>query len=189
MGVNSSTKVRVIVAGIILVSILTAPDIVAVLGNPQPFLKFGPAASTDRLIQVASAKPATEVTVKSGNITTVDLKAESGSARGTIPLQPSIVHIHKGDTVMWINNDNVNHNIVSLIFNSSIIWPKVSGHGPSTFSHTFNNVGTVAYVDILHPYLGGVIYVDVPTTQRELISTTASFVNVKRDATECCIQE
>jgi plastocyanin len=80
---------------------------------------------------------------------------------------------------MWINNDNVNHSIVSLRFNSSIIWPKLSGHQPSTFTFTFNDIGTFVYVDRLHPFLGGVIYVDVPSTQRELISTTTSFVNVK----------
>jgi len=166
---------RVILAGVILsVSILTATSIVVILVNPQPFLNFMAAArSVFPLVHVASGA------AKGGNTTTIDIKAGSGVASSGTPLQPSILHIHKGDTVMWVNNDNVNHNVVSLLFDSSAIWPKSSGHGPSIFSYTFNNVGTVAYIDRLHPYLGGVIYVDVPTTQRELISTTSSFVNVK----------
>jgi plastocyanin len=81
--------------------------------------------------------------------------------------------------VRWVNNDNVNHSITSLLFNSGILLPKASGHGPYNFSYTSNQDGTVVYVDSLHPFLGGVIYVDVPTTQRELISTTTPFVNVK----------
>jgi plastocyanin len=122
--------------------------------------------------------PAASAVVKAGNITSVDIKAGSGLS-STMPLHPSILYLHKGDTVKWINNDNVNHSITSLLFNSGILLPKASGHGPSTFSYTFNQDGTVAYVDSLHPFLGGVIYVDVPTTQRELISTTMPFINVK----------
>ncbi|HET7390957.1 MAG TPA: hypothetical protein VFJ51_09055, partial [Nitrososphaeraceae archaeon] len=126
-----------------------------------------------QLISAASA------VVNAGNITTVDIKAGSGLSGTAMPLHPSILYLHKGDTVRWVNNDNVNHSITSLLFNSGILLPKASGHGPSTFSYTFNQDGTVVYVDSLHPFLGGVIYVDVPTTQRELISTTMSFVNVK----------
>ena len=110
------------------------------------------------------------------SITTINIKPGSSTA---MPLHPSILYLHKGDTVTWVNNDNVNHSITSLLFNSGILLPKASGHGPSTFSYTFNQDGTVVYVDSLHPFLGGVIYVDVPITQRELISTTMPFVNVK----------
>ena len=117
--------------------------------------------------------------VKSSNTTVVNIKAGSGVASAANALSPAILHLHKGDTVTWVNNDNVNHSITSLLFDSGIIWPKGSIHGSSTFSHTFNQTGTTVYVDHLHPYLGGVIYVDVPITQRELISTTTNFVNVK----------
>ena len=158
-------EVMMLLASVLLVQIL----ITASFENPQS----SATASSIQLTRVASDG------VKVSNTTTIDIKPGSGLARGAVPLQPSILHIHKGDTVMWVNNDNVNHSVVSLSFNSSIIWPKASGHGPSTFGYTFNNFGTLVYVDHLHPYLGGVIYVDVPTTQRELISTTTSFVNVK----------
>ena len=158
-------EVMMLLASVLLVQIL----ITASFENPQS----SATASSIQLTRVASDG------VKVSNTTTIDIKPGSGLARGAVPLQPSILHIHKGDTIMWVNNDNVNHSVVSLSFNSSIIWPKASGHGPSTFRYTFNNFGTLVYVDHLHPYLGGVIYVDVPTTQRELISTTTTFVNVK----------
>src|SRR5690349_369026 len=96
---------------------------------------------------------------KSSNTTTIDIKPGSGSAN---TLSPAVLHLHKGNTVTWVNNDNVNHSITSLLFDSGIIWPKGSAHGNSSFSHTFNQIGTIVYVDRLHPYLGGVIYVDVP---------------------------
>ena len=122
---------------------------------------------------------AAAVAKSDSNTTIINIQPGSGIASSAKPLSPTILHLHKGDTVTWVNNDNANHSIASLLFDSGIIWPKGSNRGDSSFSHTFNQIGTIVYVDRLHPYLGGVIYVDVPITQRELLSTTTSFVNVK----------
>jgi plastocyanin len=116
----------------------------------------------------------------SQKVFTVSIASGSGSKAGavSIPFSPNTLFIHKGDIVSWSNRDTVNHTVVALSFNSGIIWPQGSAHGSPTYSHTFDKEGTFIYVDKLHPYMGGVIYVDVPTSQRELVSTTGSFVKV-----------
>jgi len=96
-----------------------------------------------------------------------------------MPFSPNSLFIHRGDTVMWSNQDTANHSVVALGFNSGTIWPQGASHGSASYSHTFDRQGTFIYVDRLHPYMGGVIYVDVPVSQRELVSTTgSSFIKV-----------
>jgi plastocyanin len=111
---------------------------------------------------------------------TINIMSGSGSKAGAVsyPFNPNTLFIHTGDTVTWNNQDTINHTVVALSFNSGLIWPKGSSHGSPTYSHRFNKEGTFIYVDRLHPYMGGVIYVDVPTSERELVSTTGSFVKV-----------
>jgi plastocyanin len=117
----------------------------------------------------------------SQQIFTINISDGSGSKAGSVPMpfSPNILFIHRGDTVMWSNQDSANHSVVALGFNSGTIWPEGSSHGSSSYSHTFDKQGTFVYVDRLHPYMGGVIYVDVPVSQRELVSTAGnSFIKV-----------
>ena len=109
---------------------------------------------------------------------TVNIKLDSANKPRSvaIPFAPNTLFIHKGDTVTWTNHDIANHSVVAVGFNSGVIWPNGSNRGPSIFNHVFDREGTFVYIDELHPYMGGVIYVDVPVTQRELISTTSSIV-------------
>jgi len=164
---------------LILIAILVVPvfSLASVTDVQRFFAMFTESAAAQ--ITASGATATNAGAAKFSNTTTIDIKAGSGGASSANTLSPAILHLHKGDTVTWVNNDNANHSITSLLFDSGIIWPKGSTHGNSSFSHTFNQIGTIVYVDRLHPYLGGVIYVDVPITQRELISTTTSFVNVK----------
>ena len=161
----NGTKALILLTTLLIIYMVTTP--------PHFFNSLTTAFTVTQLLHAASGA------VSAGNITNINIKAGSGIESTVIPLHPSILYLHKGDTVRWVNNDNVNHSITSLLFNSGILLPKASAHRPHNFSYTFYQDGTVAYVDSLHPFLGGVIYVDVPTTQRELISTTTSFVNVK----------
>jgi plastocyanin len=111
----------------------------------------------------------------------INITAGSGNKAGSVsmPFSPNSLFIHRGDTVLWSNQDTANHSVVALGFNSGTIWPQGASHGSSSYSHTFDKQGTFIYVDRLHPYMGGVIYVDVPVTQRELVSTTgSSFIKV-----------
>jgi plastocyanin len=160
--------------GKILAMMFVLVSYTAVTTSVYLYSQFGNELGLNHVLQFTSAKPAK---IDDPKVAIIDIRIGSARAGGSVPLSPSIINIHKGDTVMWVNNDNVTHSLKALSFTSNVIWPQ--GHRPSTFNYTFNDAGTFVYVDSLHPYLGGVIYVDIPTTQREIISTTASFVNVK----------
>jgi plastocyanin len=141
---------------------------------------------TDRIVASAFAKPPT---MNSTNLNqnqnqstrTITIKSGSGENARVIPVafEPNQLFIKTGDKVVWVNKDRTNHSVVSLSFNSGIIEPVGSSKGNS-YSHIFTRPGTFIYIDKLHPYMGGVIYVDVPASQRELISTTGGgFFDVK----------
>jgi plastocyanin len=84
---------------------------------------------------------------------------------------PSSIHIKKGDSITWINNDAVSHTVTAARLNSGLIWPQESKEGKSDFSHTFDQSGIFSYFCQIHPYMSGTVYVDVEETQRQLIST------------------
>ncbi len=74
----------------------------------------------------------------------------------------SILNISPGDTVMWTNNDNVNHTLVNGlpyasqrgdIFDSDVILPG------KTYSFTFYNAGTYKYSDKIDRWMVGEINV------------------------------
>jgi plastocyanin len=68
---------------------------------------------------------------------------------------PKTATITAGDTVIWVNRDNANHQILADKgqFASAILRPK------QTFSFTFRAAGTYTYYDELHPKIRGTIYV------------------------------
>ena len=74
----------------------------------------------------------------------------------------SILNISPGDTVMWTNNDNVDHTLVDglpyaaqrgTIFDSGVIAPA------GTYSFTFYNAGTYKYSDKIDRWMVGEINV------------------------------
>ncbi|HEV2192949.1 MAG TPA: PEFG-CTERM sorting domain-containing protein [Nitrosopumilaceae archaeon] len=75
---------------------------------------------------------------------------------------PSILNISPGDTIMWTNNDNVDHTVVSglpyakqigTIFDSGAIAPG------KTYSFTFYNAGTYKYSDKIDKWMVGEVNV------------------------------
>ena len=75
---------------------------------------------------------------------------------------PSILNISPGDTVMWTNNDNVNHTLVNGlpystqrgdIFDSGAITPGM------TYSFTFYDAGTYKYSDKIDRWMVGEVNV------------------------------
>lgn len=56
----------------------------------------------------------------SQKILTINISAGSGSKAGSVPMpfSPNILFIHRGDTVMWNNQDIANHSVLALGFNS-----------------------------------------------------------------------
>ncbi|MCE9549359.1 hypothetical protein K8Q98_03125 [Candidatus Nomurabacteria bacterium] len=63
--------------------------------------------------------------------------------------------VKKGDTVVWTNKDEAGHLIAGTKneFNSGVLVKD------KTYSFTFNQVGTVAYKDVMFPSLTGTIIV------------------------------
>ena len=75
----------------------------------------------------------------------------------------SILNISPGDTVMWTNNDNVNHILVNGLpyanqrgdmFDSGVIAPG------KTYSFTFYNAGTYKYSDKIDRWMVGQVNVE-----------------------------
>ena len=69
----------------------------------------------------------------------------------------NVLTIHSGDTVFWMNQEDVLHHLISDSGNeidSSLLYPGQS------YSHTFANKGSFSYHDFVHPSLNGTIIVE-----------------------------
>jgi len=66
---------------------------------------------------------------------------------------PQVLNIHKGDTVVWLNQDSTSHQITGGSFSSSVF---SSGQN---YSFTFNITGTFSYHCAIHPFMTGTIIV------------------------------
>jgi plastocyanin len=108
-----------------------------------------------------------------GSVRTVRIVLGAGEPKTVpLPFSPGSLVVHTGDTVKWINQDNVAHTVTSTYFNSGMISPNAaSSNSSSTFTHKFDKSGTYSYFCQIHPYMSGTIYVDVQETQRQLVST------------------
>lgn len=85
--------------------------------------------------------------------------ATSGAVTVTmknIQFAPKSVTVKKGQTVKWVNEDAVDHNVVATSGGSF----KSSNFGQGgTYSQTFKTAGTVEYVCTIHPGMGGTVIV------------------------------
>jgi plastocyanin len=97
----------------------------------------------------------------------------------SIFFEPPRTSIHVGDQVRWINDDAVSHTVTSTSFNSGMIWPSKSPYGTSDFGMVFNKAGTYSYFCQIHPYMSGIVYVDVQETERVLKNPTNNIIDVK----------
>jgi plastocyanin len=93
-------------------------------------------------------------------VATLAVAGPAGAATKTINIfgstfSPKTATVTEGDTVTWVNKDNVNHQVLADKgqFVSAILKPKQS------FSFTFRAAGTYTYKDELHPTLKGTITV------------------------------
>ncbi len=70
---------------------------------------------------------------------------------------PQQIAVKTGDTVTWINNDDIPHTVTSktLAFRSKAL------DSDDTFSFTFTTPGSYAYFCSLHPHMTGTIVVEV----------------------------
>ena len=69
---------------------------------------------------------------------------------------PSTKVVDFGTTVTWINKDDVRHTVTSDegLFDSGNIMPD------STFTYTFDSIGTRSYRCTIHPGMTGVVIVE-----------------------------
>lgn len=88
------------------------------------------------------------------NITTNGSVSSQQVVIAGFQFSPQSLTVHAGDTVVWINNDAVDHTIVGTGFSSSPI-----GQGES-FSQVFNTPGTYDYHCGIHPSMTGQIIVE-----------------------------
>jgi plastocyanin len=91
-------------------------------------------------------------------------EAEGGGAGGgtevsmkDIKFDPATVTIKAGDTVTWVNDDSVGHDVTGDDFESG--GPGEMQNG-DTFDHTFEKAGTFDYVCTVHPGMKGTVKVE-----------------------------
>jgi plastocyanin len=74
-----------------------------------------------------------------------------------IRFDPTEVSVAVGDTVTWVNNDSVGHDVTADQFSSGEPGAMNSG---DTFEHTFEKAGTFDYVCSVHPGMEGSVTVE-----------------------------
>lgn len=67
---------------------------------------------------------------------------------------PSVIRIKEGDTITWVNQDTVQHNVSNDSFESPLL------SNGETFSYTFETAGTFEYTCTPHPYMEGTVIVE-----------------------------
>jgi plastocyanin len=89
-------------------------------------------------------------------------QAAPGGGRGTevamkdIKFDPAKLTIKAGETVEWVNDDSVAHDVTADQFKSGAAGGMASG---DTFEHTFEQPGTYDYVCTVHPGMEGTVAV------------------------------
>jgi plastocyanin len=73
-----------------------------------------------------------------------------------IKFDPKNLTVKVGDTVEWVNDDSVGHDVTADDFKSGDPGGMASG---DTFEHTFEKAGTYDYVCTVHPGMEGTVTV------------------------------
>jgi plastocyanin len=95
--------------------------------------------------------------------TTEEQPAPAAEGGGTevsmkdIKFDPEEVTVKAGDTVTWVNDDGVGHDVTGDDFSSGD--PGAMQNG-DTFEHTFDTAGTFDYVCTVHPKMTGTVKVE-----------------------------
>ncbi|MEA2332073.1 MAG: hypothetical protein QOH58_2211 [Thermoleophilaceae bacterium] len=93
--------------------------------------------------------------------TTEQPAGEGGGASTEVSMEgikfdPGEVTVKAGDTVTWVNDDTVGHDVTGDDFKSGDPGAMASG---DTFDHTFDEAGTFDYVCSVHPGMDGSVKV------------------------------
>jgi amicyanin len=129
------------------------------------FLTLGCTSTTNTPTSTQTSTPAPTPTVSTSpieptNASTTQIENPQNTTPKTVEVNiagfafgPSSVQISVGDTVKWLNEDSVPHQVHGSIFDSGLI-----RHG-YTYSFTFTKPGTYNYICSIHPYMQGTIIV------------------------------
>ncbi len=87
------------------------------------------------------------------------------SATGLSTYEPSQISIPTGMTVIWFNDDDIEHTVTTTASNSTYNAPESFDSGPivtdgGSFIHTFDKPGVYHYYDTFYPSVQGTIIVD-----------------------------
>jgi amicyanin len=126
----------------LLVACLAVGLVVAGCGGDDDEGDSGSAATTEE------QQPAPEAEGGGGG-TEVSMK--------DIKFDPSDVTVKAGDTVTWVNDDSVGHDVTGDDFKSGDAGAMQNG---DTFEHTFDAAGTFDYVCTVHPGMKGTVKVE-----------------------------
>ena len=139
--------------------------IVVILGvwyMMMPKNTVAPATTTDTTTTTTqTGTPAATGNTTGGTSVNVDANATVGttdSAAVTIKgyaFGPATIKVKKGTTVVWTNQDSVQHSVVA----DSGKWESSLLAQGATYSHTFAAAGTFAYHCGPHPYMKATIEV------------------------------
>jgi plastocyanin len=88
--------------------------------------------------------------VNSARAETIEVKIDN------FVFNPQQVTVHAGDTVTWVNHDDIPHTVTSktLVFRSKAM------DTDDKFSFTFTTPGSFPYFCSLHPHMTGTIVVE-----------------------------
>jgi plastocyanin len=81
--------------------------------------------------------------------------ATNGVSITNFAFSPAAITVTVGSTVVWTNNDSVQHDIT---FDGGGIVSSVLNQN-DTFSHTFPTAGTYHYICSIHPFMHGTVIV------------------------------
>jgi plastocyanin len=120
--------------------------------------------TTAKLLLLVGSAVATVVPAMPAHAATTDAEISNFS------FSPAPATIHVGDTLRWTNNDGTSHTVTAD--DGSFTSPSLPSQG--TFSHTFNEPGTVAYHCAIHTSMHGTVTVEAVTTTTSTVATTTT---------------
>jgi len=91
-----------------------------------------------------------------GNATNASAAVATGAVHiKNLAFSPATVTIKAGSTVVWTNDDSIQHDVT---FDGGDISSSTLNHN-DTFSHTFPSAGTYHYICSIHPFMHGTVIV------------------------------
>lgn len=123
--------------------------------SPSPTAEVSPTPTPSASPTESMVMPTLTATPKSSATRTPMPSSHVSVSIMNFAFNPGTITVHKDTTVIWTNNDNVAHTVTG---NNG--GPASSNITPgTTYSYTFNTVGTFPYHCAIHPSMLGTVQV------------------------------